>query len=95
MTEAGQRLAVNPKPILTGNTACYRAGPRAWKSRALHGAEALPRQPWEDVFMPHVATCARANPVQAELPEVLPSNVVRFDLARRRVLKGARRDATR
>ncbi|MBB5081334.1 hypothetical protein [Nonomuraea endophytica] len=96
VTEAGNRLAVDPNPAATGNTACYRTGPRAWKSRALHGVEALPRQPWEDVFMPHVATCARANPVQTELPAVLPPNVVRLDLARqRRALKGARRNATR
>ncbi|MFI6813234.1 hypothetical protein ACIBG7_12520 [Nonomuraea sp. NPDC050328] len=96
VTDAGRRLAVDPKPAPTGNTACYRVGPRAWKSRALHGAEALPRQPWEDVFMPHVATCARANPVQAELPAVLPPNVVRLDLARqRRALRGAHRNATR
>ncbi len=85
VTRAGQRMAVDPTPDDRGNQACYRAGPRVWHSRSLDAAGALPVQPWEHRYIPHVATCT--PPVRQEalpIPLPLPPNVVRLDRRRRR-----------
>lgn len=78
VTRAGRRLAVDSKPDEKGNQACYKAGTGAWQSRSLDAAEALPVQPWEHRYMPHVATCT--PPAR---PEPLPDNVIRIDTRRK------------
>lgn len=79
ITQAGQRMAVNAKPDDLGNQACYRIGPRAWRSRSLDAAGALPPAAWEHRYLPHVATCKP----RTKAPAVLPPNVVRLDTRRR------------
>lgn len=80
-TQAGNRMAVDPKPDEHGNQACYRVGPRLWWSRSLDGTDALPPAAWEHRYMPHVATC---TPPKPQTPAVLPPNVVRLDTRRPR-----------
>lgn len=81
VTAAGQRMPVDPRPDERGNQACYRDGPRAWRSRSLDGTGALPPAAWEHRYMPHAATC---KPRPKPTPAVLPPNVVRLDPTRRR-----------
>ncbi|WP_262702004.1 MULTISPECIES: hypothetical protein [Streptomyces] len=76
-TEAGKRLAVNPEPDPAGNTAVWRDGAGAWRSR--RPSAELPLNGWERLHKPHVATCP-AHQEQLELPV----GVVRLDDHRRR-----------
>lgn len=87
-TEAGKRLALNPRPDPAGNQAAYRDGTGRWLTRQL-GKDARPFG-WERRYMPHVATCtgeARTATV-SPLPQ-LPANVIPISRARR--LLSARR----
>lgn len=81
ITEAGARMAVDPRPDEHGNQACYRTNPRTWRSRSLDGADALPPAAWEDRYVPHVTTCSPPKPTP---PAPLPANVVRLDTRRPR-----------
>ncbi|MFE9906451.1 hypothetical protein [Streptomyces achromogenes] len=55
ITEAGNRLAVNPDPDPAGNTAIWRDGTGAWRSR--RPTPDLPITGWERLHKPHIATC--------------------------------------
>lgn len=80
VTEGGKRLAVDPEPDETGNTAVYRDGTGTYRSR--RPSEELPRMGWEKLHIPHVATCParRRTPAPAPArPGTLPPGV--FDLA--------------
>lgn len=83
-TEAGKALAVNPEPDADGNTAAYRDGLGAWRSR--RPTEELPVLRWERLYMPHVATCvpvAEQLELDLKLPE-LPEGVADFNAHRRK-----------
>ncbi|WP_267244390.1 hypothetical protein [Streptomyces sp. PR69] len=64
-TQAGRHLAVDPTPDLDGNTAVWRDGTGAWRSR--RPTTELPLNGWERLHKPHVATCP-ANQQQLPLP---------------------------
>ncbi|MFD6421581.1 hypothetical protein [Streptomyces sp. NPDC060198] len=76
-TEAGRPLAVDPGPDPTGNTAVWRDGTGALRSR--RPSAELPLTGWERLHMPHVATCPTHQP---ETP--LPAGVTRLSDLRRR-----------
>ncbi|NUS83005.1 MAG: hypothetical protein HOY75_09675 [Streptomyces sp.] len=71
-TEAGKRLAVDPTPDDTGNTAVWRDGTGAVRSR--RPTAELPLTGWERLHMPHVATCPTRTE-QLALPGTLPPGV--------------------
>ncbi|MFE0036799.1 hypothetical protein [Streptomyces sp. NPDC059015] len=62
-TEAGKRLAVDPDPHPDGNTAIWRDGTGATRSR--RPTAELPLCGWERLHKPHVATCPAR---QTQLP---------------------------
>ncbi|MFC7909023.1 hypothetical protein [Streptomyces nigra] len=64
-TEAGKKLAVDPDPNPAGNTAVWRDGTGAIRSR--RPSDELPLCGWERLHMPHVATC-RTRTQQLALP---------------------------
>lgn len=66
ITEAGKRLAVDPEPDSAGNTAVWRDGTGAWRSR--RPSDELPLTGWERLHMPHVGTLCPARAEQLELP---------------------------
>ncbi|WEH40764.1 hypothetical protein [Streptomyces sp. AM 2-1-1] len=78
-TEAGRPLAVDPDPDPTGNTAVWRDGTGALRSR--RPSTDLPLTGWERLHMPHVATCP-ATRQQPETP--LPAGVTRISDHRRK-----------
>ncbi|MFJ7592475.1 hypothetical protein ACIQZO_34920 [Streptomyces sp. NPDC097617] len=88
VTDAGKRLAVDPEPDETGNTAVYRDGTGTRRSR--RPSEELPLMGWEKLFVPHVATCpARQRQAAQKRPVALPTGVL--DLAAYRRRAGGRR----
>jgi hypothetical protein len=70
-TEAGRLLAVDPEPDPAGNTAVWRDGTGAVRSR--RPTDELPLCGWERLHMPHAASCPAA---QTALP--LPPGVTRL-----------------
>jgi hypothetical protein len=66
LTAAGRWLAVDPAPHPDGNTAVYRTGTDTVRSRRPTPED--PQLPWEDMHMPHVATCAAPTPVRRPMP---------------------------
>ncbi|MBT2453316.1 hypothetical protein [Streptomyces sp. ISL-86] len=87
VTDAGKRLAVDPEPDDTGNTAVYRDGLGTYRSR--RPSDELPRMAWEKLHIPHVATCpARTRTPTQKRPAVLPPGVL--DLAAYRRKAGGR-----
>jgi len=87
VTEAGKRLAVDPRPDEAGNTTAYRDGLGVWRSR--RPSPELPIAPWERLYMPHAATCRTAKTAEAvTVPPVLPPGVA--DLAAHRRARGRR-----
>jgi len=84
VTEAGKRLAVDPRPDEAGNTTAYRDGLGVWRSR--RPSQELPIAPWERLYMPHAATCRDGG--KSPQPQALPPGVV--DLAAHRRARGRR-----
>ncbi|MEU9887933.1 hypothetical protein [Sphaerisporangium sp. NPDC051011] len=82
ITDHGRRLAVNPHPDPAGNTAIWRAAPGGWRSRALHGEDAMPVQQYEERVVPHVATSPDCSPRQRQAP--LPGLTLYIPRPRRR-----------
>ncbi|MFF1416529.1 hypothetical protein [Streptomyces sp. NPDC058280] len=76
-TEAGRPLAVDPDPDPAGNTAVWRDGTGALRSR--RPSADLPLTGWERLHMPHVATCPARREQLA-----LPAGVTRLDDHRNR-----------
>ncbi|WP_434593447.1 hypothetical protein [Streptomyces sp. A5-4] len=83
LTDAGKRLAVDPEPDDTGNSAVYRDGTGTYRSR--RPSEELPRMAWEKLHVPHVATCSarRRGPAPAR-PGTPPPGVSDLAAYRRR-----------
>ncbi|MFE0727905.1 hypothetical protein ACFW2X_06575 [Streptomyces antibioticus] len=75
-TEAGKKLAVDPTPNPAGNTAVWRDGTGALRSR--RPTPDLPLTGWERLHMPHVATCPN-RVQQLTLPGALPPGVASLD----------------
>ncbi|MEC3995234.1 hypothetical protein VSR01_17495 [Actinacidiphila sp. DG2A-62] len=83
VTDAGKRLAVDPEPDETGNTAAYRDGTGTFRSR--RPTDELPIMAWEKLYVPHVATCtARQRRATQKRPAVLPPGVLDLTAYRRR-----------
>jgi hypothetical protein len=83
VTDAGKRLAVDPEPDETGNTAVYRDGTGTHRSR--RPSDDLPTMAWEKLYVPHVATCpARQRPPTQKRPATLPPGVLDLTAYRRR-----------
>ncbi|WP_228976722.1 hypothetical protein [Streptomyces sp. DH12] len=66
VTAAGKRLAVDPTPDPSGNTAVVRDGLGAYRSR--RPTDELPPMGYERLHVPHIATCQGRRPTPAELP---------------------------
>ncbi|MFC7791311.1 hypothetical protein [Streptomyces cinereoruber] len=66
VTEAGNRLAVDPTPNPEGNSAVYRDGTGTYRSR--RPTEELPLMGWERLHMPHVPTCEAQRSTPAPAP---------------------------
>jgi len=73
VTDAGRRLAVDPEPDPEGNTAVLRD--QAGTVRSRRPNPELPLQPWEDLYMPHIATCLHSgrNITASRLPDGVAS----------------------
>ncbi|MFE4796167.1 hypothetical protein ACFRFL_13885 [Streptomyces sp. NPDC056708] len=83
VTDAGKRLAVDPDPDGTGNTAVYRDGTGTTRSR--RPSEELPLMGWERVHVPHIATCTRRRGAPAlARPATLPPGVSDLSAYRRK-----------
>lgn len=85
ITEAGRRLVVDAEPRPDGNTAVYRDGTGTYRSRRPH--HELPLLAYEQLYMPHVATCPTRRPAPpAPRPRAtpLPSGVSDLSAYRRR-----------
>ncbi|MEU2487116.1 hypothetical protein ABZ593_21215 [Streptomyces sp. NPDC012617] len=82
VTDAGKRLAVDPEPDETGNTAVYRDGTGTRRSR--RPSEELPLMAWEKLYVPHVATCPPRRKTTQKSPAVLPPGVLDLAAYRRR-----------
>ena len=72
-TERNRWLALNPKPDPAGNQAAWRDSDGTWRTRQI-SENAEQRWGFEQVFMPHIATCEKQRPKPE--PPPLPPNVI-------------------
>ncbi|MFD3777319.1 hypothetical protein [Streptomyces sp. NPDC058612] len=63
-TATGRRQAVNAEPNPLGNRAVYRDGIGTLRSRGLTTERPNPES-FEQLYMPHVATCPAPRPVRS------------------------------
>ncbi|MFD9306109.1 hypothetical protein ACFWCB_26230 [Streptomyces sp. NPDC060048] len=63
-TATGRRQAVNAAPTPLGNVAVYRDGVGTLRSRGLSTERPTP-ETYEQLYMPHVATCSAPRPARS------------------------------
>jgi len=56
LTARGRRQPLDATPNPDGNVLAYQDDRQVWHARSMR-ADGVPQRPWEDVYMPHFATC--------------------------------------
>jgi len=56
LTARGRRQPLDATPNPDGNVLAYQDDRQVWHARSMR-ADGVPQRPWEEVYMPHFATC--------------------------------------
>lgn len=81
LTARGRRQPLDAQPNPDGNVLAYQDDRQIWHARSMR-VDGIPQRPWEDIYMPHFATCPhRARQLALPIPTTRPRPDGVIDLA--------------